>query len=237
MPDNEEGKTPVEGGEKKGEEKLTAAELAGLKESITTLQGGVKEILEVARKRAEEQARRTAEEETTIDDEEQEPDEAVLETMPRSAFSKYLLKAFQRNLDAALKPVTEAVQKAQQTAVSVDVKTQVEKFADQHPDFPEWKDEMLALAKDNPTLSVARLYNLAKLENPDKAKEIDKKFKKDEKEGEQGKAAAGKKKPAANGLTPGGSAGEHKPGKMTPQQAANAAWEETVAQFGGNPWG
>jgi hypothetical protein len=242
-----EGEGDKTGDNKGGDNKtLTPEEVAGLKSSIETLSGGVKEIMSLAQKRAEEQAAReraAAAHDKTKDDDEDGVDDTVLETMPRRQFGEYLLKSFAKHLDTALKPIKDGVTQAATAAQTVDVKVQVQQFAEKHADFNDWKDEMLALAKDNPTLTVQRLYTLARSENPDKAKELDKKIADAKKASEEGDATSTttRKPPAkravkGNGLSPSGATGEAKPGKMNPQQAAEAAWADAVAQFGGNPF-
>ena len=47
-------------------------------------------------------------------------------------------------------------------------------------DFDDWLPEMKELAVENPTLSVERLFGLAKLENPTKVAELVEKYKTDE---------------------------------------------------------
>lgn len=151
-----------------------------------------------------------------------------LEILPRRQFADRLMEAFQSNLEKALKPLEEGINRTAQTALVDKMASEAEKFAAKTPDFVEWGDEMMALAKAHPDLAISRIYAIAKTENPAKAAEMAKKYAKpDEKPGQPRKAPLS--------LSPASHSGEVKNQRMNAEDAARSAWEETVAKFG-NPW-
>lgn len=90
-------------------------------------------------------------------------------------------------------------------------------------DFFEWSREIRDLMKTHPTISVAQAYRLAKTENPDKVAELTKKY---------AKAPADAGKSRSFSLTPTSSRGGDS-GKMTPQAAAEKAFDDVMGELEG----
>lgn len=164
-------------------------------------------------------------------------DDENLEILPRRDFARRMMESFQQIAERTMKPLVDEVHDTRQAISTEQYTREAVAFAERTPDFSEWKDEMMAIAKENPNLSIARIYALAKAENPQKAQEIDTKLSDARKKDEEKRAqeAAKKKKPLA--LAPSGPAsGTPRNQKMSPKEAAEAAWEETIEKFGGSPF-
>src|SRR5690606_20441390 len=142
-----------------------------------------------------------------------------------------------------VKPLSEQVRTVASHTQASTVAAEVKEVAAENKDFWEWQQEMLALAKQHPTLNPRRLYYLARSENPEKAQAMDKKYKSGSSEdGEAGKEGDGQNKSkkipiSFGGLTPSGATGGRKSmqEKMAKSSAADKAWEETVRALGGEP--
>lgn len=216
--------------------------LTSLRTDLGTFGGDLKELVKIAKERNQAPVQTDDEPddgEGEGDGELPNYDATTLETLPRAQFMDYMLKHFKANLEGALKPINERINN-----VGVSAQTQAwiqegEKVKAKNPDFPEWKDEMLALAKDHPNMGIQRLYTLAKAENPEKVAELAKKYKKEDDTSTEGKPKpkAGNGKPKPFSMSPGsGGTSDTKNQKMNAQDAAADAWEQTVAKFG-SPFG
>ena len=105
----------------------------------------------------------------------EEVEESVdLEGLSRADFAKVLLKqlggvvteTIKSSLSDLSKDVGE-LNKYVSTQQNNDAVGQVEKSKKLHEDFNDFQKEMLALSKENPRLSIERLYTLAKAEKGD----------------------------------------------------------------------
>jgi hypothetical protein len=148
------------------------------------------------------------------------------ETMTQSELAVHLLgnvnNIVQEAIKAALTPVMQQVQHAQTTATTVDLNRTIDQLKSQHKDFSDWKDEMIGLAKQHPTLGMEHLYQLARASNAAKATELHTKY----------NPPPARPAPRFGGLVPGsvsGSPGTPKP--LTPQQASFEAYQETQAKY------
>lgn len=79
-------------------------------------------------------------------------------------------------MSEALAPLIDRVNGLTTSFTQNSVNADVEKVRADNKDFGEWHDEMIDLAKENPTLNVKRLYALAKAENPAKAEKLAAKY-------------------------------------------------------------
>lgn len=79
-------------------------------------------------------------------------------------------------IQKALEPFASEIVGLKTGQVERDGKAAVADMQSKHKDFADFKDEMIALAQENPTLSIPRLYAIAKAENPTKAAELDAKY-------------------------------------------------------------
>jgi hypothetical protein len=146
---------------------------------------------------------------------------ADLEELSREELVDYILNTVKT---AAIDPLVEEQKQDRQKRDSEEVRGEIKKIAEQHPDFWEYEAEMRDLAQKHPTLSVDELYSMAQKKNPDKAAQI--------KEAADKKAAEKKEKedeiqePEFTGLLPtSGKATEST--NMKKEDAAEKAWEKS----------
>lgn len=154
-------------------------------------------------------------------------DDIDFEQLDRKDFAKYILAQSQVSLrtemEKLLKGVDEKVSNLSTNFETKNANEQIEKAAAAHADFWEWSNEMKLVLKDHPNLSVARAYNLVKSENPDKVKELSKKYDK----------PTEKKEQSFLGLTPTSSIGTRdSTGKMTQKEAAEKAFDKVMGELG-----
>lgn len=155
-------------------------------------------------------------------------DDVDLETMDRKTYTTWLMGQIKGVLQNEVKPLNDRFSQLDEKIDGHTLGTMVERFVNDpkspHPDFYEWKDEMRALVKENPTLTPARLYTLARTENRAKAEKLDQKY---------GLNKPEKRNGADNiplSLFPrGGSATKSGTGKMSPKDAAEKAWNEVMS--------
>jgi hypothetical protein len=127
-------------------------------------------------------------------------------------------------LDIKLQPFAQQLTNLQTDVVSRNASAEVDSLRGQHKDFTEWKDDMIALARQ-PTyasLGITDLYQLAKAKNPTKAAELTTKY---------NPPAVPVRRPSFGGLVPGagGSAGNGaKP--LSSAEAGRAAYAEVQAR-------
>jgi hypothetical protein len=153
-----------------------------------------------------------------------------MEQLDRKEFASLLLTKFQDSLTShlkeSMKPLEERVGQVSSKLEEDLANREVNSAAGQRPDFYEWRPEISALVKENPSLSVTRAYTIARSENADKAKQMDTKY-------------AKKSDTPARGFTDlslsptgGGGRGEDS-GKMKFNEAAEKAYEDVLASLGG----
>lgn len=165
------------------------------------------------------------------DDDNVDLEEIDLETLSRadlvkllnSSISGNLVKHIQRNV---VEPIEARLNQRDQASMVEVLTNQINTLASENPDYPEWKDEMIKISNENPTLSPVRVYRLAKLENPDKAKILAKKYpSKSEIE------ARNRSKAMFFNLPPSGS-DKGNGSKLSREQAGDAALSEIVSRHG-----
>ena len=110
----------------------------------------------------------------------QEPPAPDYDTMTQADLATHItgsvLKSIESMLAEKLGPLVAQVQNVQQTVATNSVTAEVKQMRAEHKDFGDWKDEMVALAREHPTLGITRLYNLARAENTEKAKALDTRY-------------------------------------------------------------
>lgn len=212
--------------------------MANLQKTMGDVGAGIQQLMSEARnaRKADSESH-----EEDLGGGDNELDESALETMPRRQFMDLLQANFSKALEGQLKPLREEIGKANVTAQAGNMRVEAEKVMNEHPDFVDFKDEMVSLGGQHPTLGVRQLYNLARMEHPAKAAELDKKYSDEKKKKEKAAADAAaeeakkNKKPFA--LTPGGSTeGTQRNKRMNATDAAKAAWDETVSRLGFVPF-
>ena len=240
--------TPKTEGEQKEQTPMpmTAKEATELRDALMGMNTGLKELMKKADDRAE--AERRAAENAAPPPDDDEPDDELddekLEELPRRKFLDFMLTRVAKHMDTSLAEVKAAVQQIGNQTARNSLEQEANAFASTHEDFADFEQEMIQIAKESPGLSVARIYKLAKVENPDKAKAVEKKYADAKKAREEGEGK-GKETPpppprragrASNGLSPSGTGGSEPNRRMSEQDAAMKAWDEAVAAFG-NPFG
>jgi len=148
-----------------------------------------------------------------------------LELLSRSEFQQVLLDKFQDLLEEKLAPLGEQVKTVDSTVRTSSIQTALEKAKKKYPDFMEWKEEMIDLAKQVPGISPERAYNLVKAENPDKAKTLLEKYKSPEEKEAETKKAEPKKSPFG-GLTPTSGEISEESKNLSKKDAAELAWQK-----------
>jgi len=103
--------------------------------------------------------------------------------------------------------------------------TQINTAAATYPDFWEYREEIQNRVKDNPNMSMDDAYHLALKDNKGKTEELARKRTED---AAAAKAAEDAKKPAFAGLLPTSNLSSAST-KMQPKDAAQAAWDEVMA--------
>lgn len=72
----------------------------------------------------------------------------------------------------ALTPLAEQFTTFQRSVVEDQGKRTVDQMKAENKDFADWKDDMISLAQQHPSLDIPSLYRLAKANNPTKAAEL-----------------------------------------------------------------
>ncbi len=228
---------------------LTKEDIEKLNTGVSSLSTAIDKMVKMAEARDARAAAPASEQAPPAEEEEYEApteiDEAQLESMSRKDLIKFVEERIGGSLNkSVIKPLLAKLDAIQNNTQTRDLKGEIAAFADKTPDFWEWKDEMAQIARDEGILSPRRLYQLARNDNPEKVKKIADAAKKtkDEADAVAAKAAGKKqpvagvaKKPAFGGLSHQNS-GETRQANMPMRQAAEAAWEEAVATFGGDPF-
>ncbi len=154
-----------------------------------------------------------------------------IEQMDRAQFGTLLLSKFMERLDShmdgKLKPLTDKIGSVEST-LTRDLGTRsVQEASANNKDLYEWKDEISTLLKEAPNLSLPRALAIARSENPTKAKEMAKKY-----SGGDGVVKGQKYLSLTPTSRTGGS--DEKGGKMKFHDAAERAFDDLVAEFGGS---
>lgn len=226
-----------DGGAAGGGTALDPKEITSLRESIGELSKGINALMELGRQNQQQRQQREQQVEEEVIEEEDELDtltESQLEALPRARFGQLLTGKIGKLIEGQLKPLAEQINGVTVATTTERVKTEVANLAAQHKDYWDFQQEMLVLAREHPTLSPTRLYRLARTEHPQKAAEMDKKYK-----GEaDGEDDDGKQRRKINfgGMAPNGAGRDNdKARRMAPRDAANAAWDATIEALGGEP--
>ena len=204
--------------------------------AIAALNASIRELINVAnaRQAAPVAPAPPAETETEVD-----PTE--LEAMPRAAFAQFLADKILKAVNTqVVQPINQRLDQITASTSQASIQSDVlrlggERQADgtykggKYPDFWDFQQEMLSLAREHPGLPPERLYKLARVENEAKAAEVDKKHR------PAPAPSGGKVRLSFGGLTPSQSGTSSKGGKLPAQEASTAAWAETVAALGGEP--
>ena len=226
-PEEEAAAKAVADKAKEDEGRVTLAELT---KGMATLATAVEGIQQNMSKLQSQPAKREDEEENEEEDDE-EVDEKTLESLPRKGFADHIIKKVSKVVEKQLKSVSKSASDVKDEVARDRVEKAVMEVAKENKDFWDWKDEIKDIADSSPGIYPRRAYQLARLENPDKAKKLNEKYKLGEKEdaGDKGSDKGGKKK--FGGFTP-SSGNTQQNSKMSKTEAADKAWEETMGSLG-----
>ena len=153
-------------------------------------------------------------------------DDVDLEQLDRKDFARYIRTHMLADIKGEVSKLSDAmIAKIEDLGGRFESKNaneQIERTANSNKDFWEWSSEIKGLLKESPTLSVSRAYKLARSENPDKAKELDKKYNPPGKDKEQNFL----------GLTPTSFTGAREGAKkMNASDAANKAFDDVMSEL------
>jgi hypothetical protein len=159
-----------------------------------------------------------------------DPLSADLESLGRKEFADIIVKAVVgRVKEDMFTPVESRMDSLHKNVETTGLKAEMKSAQEAHPDFWDWKDEMGAKISQIPGLSVEEAYTLARSTDGDKALKLDEQYKKETPS--DGDDAGGKPSGSFGGMRPG--AVQSDPATdMKPDQAAEKAWEETMAELG-----
>ena len=199
-------------------------EMKGSMAELTSVMRGIMQLAQ--------QNQQAAQQPTGRDSEPDPPpvDPAHLETLSRKEFSDHIvgqvLKAVNKNV---VEPLRGELQAITATTTRGQIQAAVERAAAAHPDFGDWRQEMISLAGEYRGLPPERLYAIARADNPTKAKELDTKYE------PKRETQAPIRLRSFGGLTPTQSGTGNRGQRMNGDEAADAAWTETVKAFGAEP--
>lgn len=223
MPEGDDTKRTEQENEKEQDQtELLMKSVAMIAQGLRELQEGQKAMLERFSFKAEREPPAEEEEEKA---EEPESDDVDLEQLDRKQFAEVigsrLYKKIESALNKKLKELEDRISSVYSAVESRKVEEQVAKLSSENPDFWEWADEMKAILKENPTLSVARAFALAKSENKEKAARLAAKYNKEQRKGNV----------TTLSLFPTGPR-EGRTGKMSQKEAIETAFQKVFSEVG-----
>jgi len=221
--DNADGGTPgstddnVGGDGAEGSQGVSVEQFNQLVNTVGTLAQGMQSLQQTIQQTAVQQSM----DNNSDDEDEQEDIGNDLEVLSRAEFAQHITNVLSKQFKSQIEEIAKQINEIRTGVQEVDTKTTIKEFAAQHKDFWDWQDELRAIVKETPGISIERAYKLARAENPKKARELDEKYNPSE---------VGKKRQAFGGLTP-TSGRTAKSTKMSAKDAAEAAWEQTMADL------
>lgn len=157
--------------------------------------------------------------------EEEDEENVDLELISRADFAKHIVRRVEQAINKnVVEPLSQQLSELRATTTRDQLGRAVQELRSKYPDFNEWSQDMIELAKEQPTLPPHRLYILARGENPTKAKAMDAKYA----PRDQGNV----RNIRFGGLTPSQSGSGSRARNMAPAEAGKAAWDDTVAALG-----
>ena len=112
-------------------------------------------------------------------------EEFNFEDVDMSSVAKHIIDQVKQITTQSAESLRNELQETKNQTLKSERTKELNALLEQHKDSEEWLTEMRDLAQQNQNLSVNQLYRLARSENPEKASELDEKYKpKEEKEAE-----------------------------------------------------
>jgi len=156
---------------------------------------------------------------------EEDIDPDAINDLENSQLVPLIMDEIGKLIDGKLGDVGKRIDNTDKDIADGKVAAQVKALVGTNPDLFEWSDEIKEMATKNPNLTIKQAYNLAQEENPTKVAEMAEKYK--DKDGEKEKD-----KPGLIGLMPtSGAMAAEDDEKLTKDEAAEAAWEDTLENF------
>ena len=150
-----------------------------------------------------------------------------METMSNKELGDYILKQVGKVVGELVKPLNEKISGVQSTTEEDRIRAEAVIVSKEEPMFMHMGKEMGDIAKRHPDLSVRDIFNLAKINNPEKVEELEKELKGDE---DKKKEEEGEPSIAFGGLLPtsGVKSSEKSVVKMKQRVGANKAVDDEV---------
>ena len=165
--------------------------------------------------------------------EEKPVDPAHLETLSRYDFGQYLVNEVMKAVNKqGLEPLRADLTALRRDTTAQQIGQMVAKGEADHKDWKDWNAEMISLAGQFRGVPPERLYQMARADNPTKAKELDTKYSPEPKKDEKGPL---KFRVGFGGLTPGQSGTGNRGRRMSSDEAAEVAYAETIKALGVEP--
>jgi len=154
------------------------------------------------------------------------PDPDAINDLDNAALVPLVLSEVGKLIDTKFGEIGGRLDKTNQSITDDKIAGEFKRLVGTNPDLFEWSGEIKALNEKSPGLSIKQLYNLARSENEEKASEMDEKFRKDG-EGD------GKDVPGLLSLMPTSGVTAEDDEKLTKEEAADKAWDDTLEDFPG----
>jgi hypothetical protein len=152
-------------------------------------------------------------------------DDEDLDTMSRKDLIAHIQKLTAHGVEQTIKPILDQLKGLGSKVDESITSNTVQNFQKDHKDLMEWKAEIAEIFKSGRATNVNDAYRLARLDDGDKAKKIDLKY--------NPVSTTNVVTLGFKGFPSGSVAGSGRNTRMTPKQAADAAWEEATAQMPG----
>lgn len=151
-------------------------------------------------------------------------DDAKLETMSRRQLVDLILGRVGKVVEEKIKPIGESLETTREETLRNDLKAQLKDASEKYEDFWSFRDETQAILKRHPDLSIEDAYHLAKSGNPEKVAKLEDERKVKEEE-DRKDSKRDKESSKFGGFLP-TSGVTRRSEQMSPEEAAEAAWEE-----------
>lgn len=224
-PEGASGSGDADAGDKGGAGGLTPESIKAFTESVDKLSGGIQQLNTIATARQQDTSQQNEEVGDTPDPTDNEID---LESLSRrelvDLISKSTLSAIEKRI---LAPLTKEIDDLKTNMTTKEFGGEIQSLAGQNKDFWDFKEEMKTVSTQHPSMRPKEVYLLAKALNPDKAKELDRKY-----NPPQDKDNV--RRPKFGGLAPSGSGRASDKSKAMPvAEALEDAWNQVNERHGG----
>jgi hypothetical protein len=208
--------------EKKEEKEKEFKMPKALEDTLTTLAAGMKTTMDGINALSQ---RMDKSEEKEKEPEEKKIEYSDLERLGRAEFLDVIVDKMRGIVKEEVGPVGDRVAGVEKSQSTKDVQQQLKEVTEKHKDFWDWKAEIGEKIKTNNLLTAEEAYNLVRIDSPDKAKEMDEKYKADD---DKKEVEPKRKDLPFGGLTPTSGKTAESEG-MDGADAAEAAWDKVFS--------